>query len=372
MAAVAQISWIPEEQKYHLLFNGKKLTGSQKIEYLEYLVRDKAHQKVRAHGITHYEVVSRKPSDIVLAQPEGSEIHRDQAEVLCRPTFSINERFDMLTDLIKMVINKNARSVLLTGEGGVGKTHTVLTTLADAGKVDVKKAAKPVKEVIKPVREAAEPLEEEEEEAESELPRTEDGGIDVRAKKATVQEFEPGDFVVMKGHTSAAGMYEFLYTYRDKIIIFDDCDSVLRDGTAINLLKAALDTYDERWLSWNTSSNAIRQSSVPTTFLFTGSIIFISNMSWMKVDEAVRTRCHGVDVSMTNAQRIERMAHVLENIMPEVDMELKHDAINLMDKYKDLTTAINFRKLMDIISIRKDPSVSDWERLALFSLVGSH
>jgi hypothetical protein len=357
----AQILWHEESQKYHLNFNGKTLVKSGKLDYLEYLVRDQANQKVRMHNITKVEIVSRKPADgpsIELATDDVGPIIVAQ-----RPTFTINERFEMLADLIKMVINKNARSILITGEGGVGKTHTVLGELAAAGKIDTKKAPKPVAAKIAEVALADGDDEEEEEGSEARF--------DTR-DTALMERFEPGDYVVMKGYTSAAGMYEFLYTYRDKIIIFDDCDSVLKDGTASLMLKAALDTYEERWVTWNTSSAAVNRSSAPSSFLFTGSIIFISNMNIRKVDEAVRTRCHKVDVSMTNAQRIERMRHVIADVMPGVENDLKLDALNLLDEYKDLTSNINFRSWMNIISIRKDPSVSDWKRLALFSLLDSH
>lgn len=363
--SVAQILWHEESDKYHLNYNGNTLVKSKKLDYLEYLVRDQANQKVRMHGITKVEIISKKPADGPVIEMAANDSFRPIIRAL-RPTFTINERFEMLADLIKMVINKNARSVLLTGEGGVGKTHTVLGELAAAGKIDVKKAPKPEK--IKPVRETAEVAEEEEEEVEDETREVQDNRVEETVK----EHFEPGDFVIMKGYSSAAGLYEFLYTYRDKIIIFDDCDSVLKDGTAVNLLKAALDTYDERWVTWNTSSAAMNRSSAPTAFLFTGSIIFISNMNVRKVDEAVRTRCHKVDVSMTNEQRIERMRHVIGEVMSDVELKLKHDALNLLDEYKDLTSNINFRSLMDVISIRKDPSVSDWKRLALFSLLDSH
>lgn len=359
----AQILWHAESDKYHLNFNGLTLVKSKKLDYLEYLVRDQAHNKIRQYNISKVEIISRRPANgptVELVEDNGSPIIVAQ-----RPTFTINERFEMLADLIKMVINKNARSVLLTGEGGVGKTHTVLTELEAAGKIDVKKAPKPVKAKVEQLAVAGDDEESDEEDGEARFDNRD-------ADSVLMERFELGDFVVMKGYSSAAGLYEFLYTYRDKIIIFDDCDSVLKDGTAVNLLKAALDTYDERWVTWNTSSAAVNRSSAPPAFLFTGSIIFISNMNIRKVDEAVRTRCHKVDVSMTNSQRIERMRHVVETVMPTVDLHMKNEALDLLDEYKDLTSNINFRSLMDVISIRKDPSVSDWKRLALFSLLDSH
>lgn len=39
--------------------------------------------------------------------------------------FSINEKFMFLENMIRMVIKKTAVSMVITGEGGLGKTHTV-------------------------------------------------------------------------------------------------------------------------------------------------------------------------------------------------------------------------------------------------------
>jgi hypothetical protein len=376
VAKIAQVLWHEDKQKYSLSYNGKALFHSAKLDYIDYKVHaeqlNEKHHKVREYGITSYEVVSRKPDggpimDLELEESGVVTFVRPE-----RPVFTINERFDMLGDLISMVINKNARSVLLTGEGGVGKTFTVLERLTAAGKIDVKKAPKAVRvSTTTPKIAVAVDIGEADDDAPIE-PR-DPAEIEAAAQAAQTQEFfENGDYVIMKGYSSAAGLYEFLYQFRDKIIIFDDCDSVLKDSTAINLLKAALDTYEERWVTWNTSSMAASRTTAPNMFLFTGSIIFISNMNVRKVDEAVRTRCHKVDVSMNNPQRIERMRHVITTVMPDVDMNFKIDALNLLDEYKDITTNVNFRSWMDTISIRKDPSVSDWRRLALFSLLDSN
>ena len=39
--------------------------------------------------------------------------------------FTINQKFDFLTDLTSMVVNDITPSLIVTGEGGLGKTHSV-------------------------------------------------------------------------------------------------------------------------------------------------------------------------------------------------------------------------------------------------------
>ena len=46
-----------------------------------------------------------------------------------RTKFNVNERFDFLESLTEMVLNGEANSLIVVGEGGLGKTFTVLHTL---------------------------------------------------------------------------------------------------------------------------------------------------------------------------------------------------------------------------------------------------
>jgi hypothetical protein len=62
------------------------------------------------------------------------------------------------------------------------------------------------------------------------------------------------------------------------IVVFDDCDEVLRNVIALNLMKAATDTGNERWVNWQTSSTKVENP----TFRFDGRIIVITNHNVMR------------------------------------------------------------------------------------------
>ena len=132
------------------------------------------------------------------------------------------------------------------------------------------------------------------------------------------------------------------------------------------MFKGALDSYEERWVSWYAES--LGDPDLPKTFKFTGRVIFISNMSMKKIDGAVKTRAFKVDVSMTVDQRIEWMQDRLEKIEPiHVDIEIKQEALDLMKELKNVAQEVNFRALQRVITIRNSP-VKDWKKLATFSL----
>jgi hypothetical protein len=92
-------------------------------------------------------------------------------------------------------------------------------------------------------------------------------------------------FEVVKGAMSAIGFYKKLYEHSGKghVVCFDDCDAVLYDDLALNLLKAALDTGKRRTLHWNTESRTLMAEGMPNSFEFHGGVIFITNIKFDNV-----------------------------------------------------------------------------------------
>ena len=186
--------------------------------------------------------------------------------------------FDNLTRLTKMVGRGIQPSLVITGMAGVGKTHLVKETLKQMG-----------------LRESYE-------------------------------------FVHFKGRTTAAGLYITLYQNSDKIVIFDDCDSVFKDDDAVNLLKAALDSYDTRRISY-ISSRPLKDEygePLPAHFEFTGKVIFISNINQSKLDAAIRSRSFVSDISMNTTQMFTRMEQLMETMEPSIPMAAKQQAFEIM------------------------------------------
>jgi hypothetical protein len=115
-------------------------------------------------------------------------------------------------------------------------------------------------------------------------------------------------FEVVKGAMSAIGLYKKLYEHSGKghVVCFDDCDAVLYDDLALNLLKAALDTGKRRTLHWNTESRTLMAEGMPNSFEFHGGVIFITNIKFDNVKskklqdhlQALQSRCHYLDLTI--------------------------------------------------------------------------
>ena len=185
----------------------------------------------------------------------------------------------------------------------------------------------------------------------------------------TIQEnglTEGENYVVFKGYSTARGLYNTLYDHNGKLIVFDDCDSVLEDKTSLNILKSALDSYDKRTISWMAKLG--KSDEYPNQFDFTGRVIFISNKDKSDMDDAILSRSLSVDLSMTGDEKIQRMTHVLPQILPDIDIRIKQDALDFLRANKD-KDSVNLRSLIMVSKIRKE-FPRKWRGIAEYMLEG--
>ncbi len=243
--------------------------------------------------------------------------------------FSINQRFEFVGDMVLMLAKGDQASVVVSGPGGLGKSHTVVAALEASGLTDV----------------------------------------------TVLDEFEVGSVLdtaksyrVIKGYSTPKGLYRTLYENKDGVVVFDDCDSVLKDPVSLNLLKAALDSYDRRIISWRAD---MRDEELPQSFEFKGRVVFISNLPSEALDQAIISRSMAVDLSMTAEQKIQRMQFLLDqpDFMPEYAKSFKQDALNLIDSLRDSVKELSLRTLIQVTKIRKSAGAK-WKDLAEYTIVG--
>lgn len=221
------------------------------------------------------------------------------------PRFTINERFEFIEDLVNMLNadshKRMVNGVVVTGSGGLGKSYTVMEVLGHRD-----------------------------------------------------------DVIVTKGHSSARALFDQLSQYPNAIHVFDDCDSVLMDKSAVNVLKAAIDT-GERTVKWNTFA----EDAEP--FEFNGSIVFISNMELKDVPQPILSRSHFVDVTMTPDEKIERLEHILEDIPVAIGMEERRDVLELMRDLRYEIDDLNVRTFLKIAELQ-DSGLARWKDIATYEI----
>jgi len=171
---------------------------------------------------------------------------------------------------------------------------------------------------------------------------------------------------VVKGYSTAKGLYRTLFENNGMVIVFDDCDSILKDDVAKNLLKGALDSYSKRYISWNAD---MRDDDLPRSFEFTGSIVFVSNMALEKIDQAIRTRSLVVDLSMTEGQKLERMEVIAnsDEFLPEISPVSKSLALEFLKSNLGKIPNMSLRSLIAVTKIANTGN-PEWKDLAKYVL----
>jgi hypothetical protein len=169
------------------------------------------------------------------------------------PTTALEERQELLAHHVRLVARKMANGLFVYGsKGGLGKTKTILRTLAEEG--------------IRPV--------------------------------------------ILNGHCTPMALYEVLCrSEKDALILIDDADSLYRNLAALGILRSALwgETNEKRLVTYNST-----QSELPQSFYFNGRIIFVANVIPRKnaAFEAVLSRVDVFELDATNEQAIELMRKI--------------------------------------------------------------
>jgi hypothetical protein len=223
---------------------------------------------------------------------------------------SVRERFEFTDMLCDSLVEGNVNSLLLTGSPGMGKTHSVITGMKrhDLGSADT---------------------------------------------------------VTHKGFVTPRGLYELLYHSNGKIIIFDDCDSAFDHEISANVLKAALDTYNVRKVSWCSSKTS---SKVPDEFEFTGRMIAISNKNISQIPEAFTSRSVYVDLTMTAEEKIERIHQIGDKLCPDLNTSQVAECIDLLDRHKTRIKALNLRTMQMVGKLRM-AQPQQWAKLATYMIL---
>ena len=255
-------------------------------------------------------------------QPRSTE---SEEEAIAR----IKERFEILTMMTEATQEGSVRAMIVSGPPGVGKSYGV----------------------------------------EEQLNRS-----DIFNKMAG----QNPKFEVVRGSMSALGLYQKLYKFSNngEILVLDDCDSILFDDVALNILKAALDSSKKRYISWNTESRVLAHEGVPDRFEYKGSVIMITNIKFDYVKSkklrdhlaAIMSRCHYLDLTMdTIRDRFLRCKQVMRdaNVLGGYGFsrEQGEEIVNFMWDNKDKLNEISLRMVTKIADLRK--MSDDWQKLAM-------
>ena len=264
--------------------------------------------RVNVSSLTDYELVEA-PVTVQATDPEKDE--QRMAEIA--------ERFEILNEMTKAVLNGDIRAMIVAGPPGIGKSYGIESELERANLFDQISGRRVKSEMI-------------------------------------------------KGTASALGMYKALYKYSDEnsVIVFDDCDSILLDEICLNLLKGALDSGKKRRISWLADSHSLRNEGIPDQFDFKGGVIFITNLKFDQMKsqktrdhlDAIQSRCHYLDLTLDTMHdkilRIRQIARTGE-LFSDFDFDqLDQDLIiDFMTDNQSRLREVSLRMAIKIAQLKK-------------------
>lgn len=193
---------------------------------------------------------------------------------------SYSAQLESLKSGVKLLLSGASNALFIVGRGGTGKTQNVEDELAAAGLKD------------------------------------------------------GSGYTVVKGSASTAGLYRIMFQNRNGILLFDDSDGALADQDSRNLFKAAADTKPVRKLSWQKGGGSYIDADdydeeedgdkLPRSFEFKGKIIFISNLSFNKLDPdgALRTRAFVIPIDPVDQDMIDFMRQISMAVKLDVNYVL--------------------------------------------------
>lgn len=245
----------------------------------------------------------------------------------------INDRFVVLDEMTEACSSGLIKSLIVEGSAGAGKSYTVEQTLDHA-----------------------------------------------KFHNMIGGDVEP--FEIIKGTISPIGLYKKLYEYKEEgqTLVFDDCDSVFYDQTALSLLKAALDTTPKRKISWNTNSLDLSENGIPNTFEFKGAVIFITNFDMENTKskqlkphfEALMSRSHYLNLTIsTNRDKFLRIKGLIQSgeflekyrFSDDLENEILEFIENNINRLRELSLRTTI-KIADIAKMKP----SDWKRICAMTV----
>jgi len=269
-----------------------------------------------------------------LPEKAKTESERQEARILAEEHFldEQNKALDQITDksspeidrffdipihLVKMLARGYGYAIMFKGQGGIGKTFTILKTLKNEG-----------------------------------------------------LKFGE-DFAYVRGYSTPLALYKFLYFNRDKkIIILDDVEGCFDDDRGKAVLKAALDnTLGRRFVGYLSTSE--KAEDVPSQFEITANIITCANDYPTDADfRALMDRCIYYEFNFRYKEIIRILEEMIKLPYKNLTIEQKKEVYqHILNNSSEATRELSIRTLLKIyegyLYDQNNGKSGFWQKLAI-------
>jgi hypothetical protein len=163
-------------------------------------------------------------------------------------------------------------------------------------------------------------------------------------EKLSLADPNGDNHIISKGHIRATGLYKLLYKYREagQVVVLDDSDYIFGEDVALGILKAVCDTTKRRVVAWRTQAKLKDEDTfddIPKSFEYNGGLIFLTNLDFHRMIaadnkfsvhlSALKSRSHYIDLElksqldyMIRIKTIISEGKILAGIPPEEQNEI--------------------------------------------------
>jgi hypothetical protein len=172
-------------------------------------------------------------------------------------------------------------------------------------------------------------------------------------------------FVFLNAYSTPLSFFEFLSSNADKLILLDDCENVLKDKVSVSILKSALwSVTGTRVINYLSTTDKLK---VPSSFIFTGKIIFCINGNLVKNADvqALKSRVLYHEINFTNDEIIKIMYEIAKDDYKDTTFEERKSIVDYLRENTDYSTDLNFRTLIKSYDIFRYSKINkiDWKPL---------
>lgn len=218
----------------------------------------------------------------------------------------IEKRFTVLDSTVECIIDVSSpiKSLIVSGAAGVGKTFTIMSRLKQA-KLDLLCSVN-----------------------------------------------------YMNGKSTALGLLTALWETRKRgdVLVLDDIDSIFSSEDALNLLKAALDSSEQRTITYASTSKVLKDAGIPQQFKYNGKVIFITNLDLRKKSQGTSALAQHCSALLSRSVYVDLCIHTNESILVWMDSVLNKSNITGLSRTqeKEILEFLvqNVKSLKEKVSLR--------------------
>lgn len=253
----------------------------------------KKAMEIKAESITKEQIEAKEAElkNEYITELKKAEI--EEVNKLEEKNEVLKQKFKALREFTRMTALNHNSLLIITGKGGLGKSHNVLSTFRE---------------------------------------------LNFQMER---------EYGTISGFSSPLEFYQKIYEFRNmKVILIDDCFGIFEDQKAVSLLKmASWSVMDKRFVSYNSTTDKL---TVPSCFEMNANIILITNdmPSKTKSFDALITRGILLDISFTFEEIKAILSEIAKKDYKNTTIEQRNEVLNYIFAHSAEAAELNIRTLI--------------------------